>query len=179
MSYLFLWKYLNLYFKVVTDVNRSYNKIIVRHCGLVGSVPAWDRTGCEFDSWQCQIYIPCSLSLRLLGSLRGSLGTYGLTQKLCWKKIRNVVSLLRLQILVEAAAFYPRSHRLAADDYGDDEDENQDGSTSGGQADDQVLVDTVASKRQVGSVTTVENKQIRWRCMTAASPALRRQCHAY
>ena len=75
------------------------------------------------------------------------------------------MSLLRLQILVEAAAaaaaaFYPLSHRLAADDYGDDEDENQDGSTSGGQADDQVLVDTVASKRQVGSVTTVENKQI-------------------
>ena len=24
----------------------------------------------EFDSWQCRIYIPCSLSLRLLGSLR-------------------------------------------------------------------------------------------------------------
>ena len=55
----------------------------VRHCGLVGSAPARDGTGCEFDSWQCRIYIPCSLSLRLLGSLRGSLGTYGLTQKLC------------------------------------------------------------------------------------------------
>ena len=59
---------------------------ILRHCGLVGSAPAWDGTGCEFDSWQCRIYIPCSLSLRLLGSLRGSLGTYGLTQKLCLKK---------------------------------------------------------------------------------------------
>ena len=35
---------------------------------------------------QCRIYIPCSLSLRLLGSLRGSLGTYGLTQKLLKKK---------------------------------------------------------------------------------------------
>ena len=55
----------------------------IRHCGLVGSAPAWDGTGCEFDSWQCRIYIPCSLNLRLLGSLRGSLGTYGLTQKLC------------------------------------------------------------------------------------------------
>ena len=54
-----------------------------RHCGLVVSTPAWDGTGCEFDSWQGRIYIPCSLSLRLLGSLRGSLGTYGLTQKLC------------------------------------------------------------------------------------------------
>ena len=53
----------------------------IRHSGLVGSAPAWDGTGCEFDSWQCRIYIPCSLSLRLLGSLRGSLGTYGLTQK--------------------------------------------------------------------------------------------------
>ena len=39
----------------------------VRHCGLVGSAPTWDRTGCEFNSWQCRIYIPCSLSLRLLG----------------------------------------------------------------------------------------------------------------
>ena len=57
----------------------------------IGS-PAWDGTGCEFDSWQ--IYIPCSLSLRLLGSLRGSLSTYGLTQKLCLKKIVfNVFSL--------------------------------------------------------------------------------------
>ena len=56
-----------------------------RHCGLVVSALAWDGTGCEFDSWQCRIYIPCSLSLRLLGSLRGSLGTYGLTQKWCWK----------------------------------------------------------------------------------------------
>ena len=57
----------------------------VRHCGLVVSVPAWDGTGCELDSWQCRINIPCSLSLRLLGSLWGSLGTYGLTQKLCIK----------------------------------------------------------------------------------------------
>ena len=40
--------------------------------GLVVSAPTWDGTSCEFDSWQCRIYIPCSLSLRLLGSLRGS-----------------------------------------------------------------------------------------------------------
>ena len=53
----------------------------IRHCGLVVSSPAWDGTGCEFDSWQCRIYIPCSLSLRLLGSLWGSLGTYGLCVK--------------------------------------------------------------------------------------------------
>ena len=57
--------------------------ISVRHCGLVVPAPAWDETGCEFDSWYCRIYIPCSLNLRLLGSLRGSLDTYGLTQKLC------------------------------------------------------------------------------------------------
>ena len=54
--------------------NRIKKKIMmklighVRHCGLVGSAPALDGTGCEFDS--CGIYIPCSLSLWLLGSLR-------------------------------------------------------------------------------------------------------------
>ena len=53
------------------------------------SAPAWDGTGCEFDSWQCRIYVLRSLSLRLLGSFRGSLGTYGLTQKLCLKYILN------------------------------------------------------------------------------------------
>ena len=26
----------------------------------VGSARTWDGTGCEFDSWQCRIYIPCS-----------------------------------------------------------------------------------------------------------------------
>ena len=60
--------------------------IHVRHCGLVGSAPAWDGTGCEFNSWQCRIYIPCSLRLRLGTWVpSGSLGTYGLTQKLCEK----------------------------------------------------------------------------------------------
>ena len=58
----------------------------VRHCGQVVSAPARNGTGREFDSWQCRIYIPCSLSLRLLESLRSSLGTYGLTQKFCLKK---------------------------------------------------------------------------------------------
>ena len=29
----------------------------VCHCDLVGSARTWDGTGCEFDSWQCQIYI--------------------------------------------------------------------------------------------------------------------------
>ena len=30
--------------------------VIVRHCGLVGSAPAWDGTDCEFDSWQCRMF---------------------------------------------------------------------------------------------------------------------------
>ena len=37
------------------------------HCSLVGLAPACDKTGCEFDSWQCRIYIPYTLSLGLLG----------------------------------------------------------------------------------------------------------------
>ena len=41
----------------------------------------------SIDTMKCWIYIPCPLSLRLLGSIRGSLGKYGLTQKLYWKKI--------------------------------------------------------------------------------------------
>ena len=28
----------------------------IRQCGLVVSTPAWDGTGCEFDSWQLRIY---------------------------------------------------------------------------------------------------------------------------
>ena len=31
--------------------------IFIRHSGLVRSAPAWDGTGCEFDSWQCRICI--------------------------------------------------------------------------------------------------------------------------
>ena len=78
-----------MYFRIINDVRwKAIPRVEqrVRHCGLVVSAPAWGGTGCEFDSWQCRIYIPCSLSLRLLGSFRGSLGTYGLTQKLCLKK---------------------------------------------------------------------------------------------
>ena len=66
--------------------------MLYRHCGLVVSAPAWDGTGCEFDSWQCRIYIPCSKSLRLFGSLWGSLGTYGLSQKLCSKKLYSKIA---------------------------------------------------------------------------------------
>ena len=59
---------------LLPDYFLSCTQYNVRHCSLVGSAPAWDGTGCEFDSWQCRRYIPCSLSLRLLGSLQGSLG---------------------------------------------------------------------------------------------------------
>ena len=57
-------------------------------CDLVESAPSWDGTGCEFDSRQCRIYLPCSLSLRLLGSLRRSLGSLA-WHKICVKKIRQ------------------------------------------------------------------------------------------
>ena len=50
----------------------------------IGSRLGW--TGCEFNSWQCRIYIPCSLSLRLLGSLWGSLGWYMAWHTNCVKK---------------------------------------------------------------------------------------------
>ena len=60
----------------------------VRHCGLVVSTPAWDGTGCEFDSWQCRIYIPCSLSLRLLGSF-GFSGYIWLDTKIVLKKKKS------------------------------------------------------------------------------------------
>ena len=52
------------------------------------SAPAWDGTGCELDSWQCRIYIPCSPSLRLLGYLRGSLGTLWLDTKIVLNKFQ-------------------------------------------------------------------------------------------
>ena len=49
----------------------------------------WDRTGCEFDSWQ--YHIPCSYSLQLLGFPLGSLGAYGLIvlKSICKKMTWN------------------------------------------------------------------------------------------
>ena len=49
---------------------RTPSSEYVRHCGLVVSAPDWDGTGCEFDSLAVSDinYIPCSWSLRLLGS---------------------------------------------------------------------------------------------------------------
>ena len=81
---------LELLRKLTQRTSMHITSVTVRHCGPVDSAPAWDGTGCEFDSWQCRIYISCSLSLRLLGSLRGSPGTYGLTQKLCKKTKQNM-----------------------------------------------------------------------------------------
>ena len=40
----------------------------------------------SIKKWQCRIHIPFSYSLRLLGSLRGSLGIHSLIIKLCFKK---------------------------------------------------------------------------------------------
>ena len=84
------WHYINkfIYIRWILNINLFYLYLFnfVCHCGLVVSAPAWDWTGCDFDSWQCWIYIPCSSSLRLLGTLQGFLGAYGLTQKLCLKK---------------------------------------------------------------------------------------------
>ena len=79
-AHYFSW-YVSLFFGVSFLVHTTTG--YCRHCGLVVTAPACDGTGCEFDSWRFRIYIPCSLSLRLLELLRGSLGTYGLTQKLC------------------------------------------------------------------------------------------------
>ena len=49
----------------------------------IGSRYGTEQVVSSIPAWQCRIYIPCSLSLRLFGSLGGSLGTYGLTQNLC------------------------------------------------------------------------------------------------
>ena len=75
----------NGYFK--KNPHERFSK--VRHCGLVESARTWDGTGCEFDSWQCRIYIISHVhrayDYSKLGSFRGSLSTYGLIQKLCRK----------------------------------------------------------------------------------------------
>ena len=50
----------------------------------IGSRLGWNRLWVRFLAVS-DIY-PMFIEPTLLGSLRGSLGTYGLTQKLCWKK---------------------------------------------------------------------------------------------
>ena len=59
----------------------------IRHCGLVGSAPACDETDCEFNSWQCRIYIPCSLSLRLHLGPFGFSGYIWLDTKIVFTKL--------------------------------------------------------------------------------------------
>ena len=68
----------------------SWKCLMIGTSGLVGSAPAWDGTGCEFDSWHCRIYIPCSLSLRLLGSL-WSLWVHMAWHKNCVKKKKDLI----------------------------------------------------------------------------------------
>ena len=53
-------------------------------------------------------YIPCSLSLRLLGSLRGSLSTYGLTQKLCQKLKLKLIK--NKELITQKPKFDVHSH---------------------------------------------------------------------
>ena len=49
------------YLSKYTDILGHFQFLpFARHCGLVGSARTWDGTGCEFDSWQYRIYIPCS-----------------------------------------------------------------------------------------------------------------------
>ena len=55
------------------------------HFGLVVSAPAWDGTGCKFDSRQCRIYIPCSLSLYDYLGLFGVLWIHMAWHKNCVK----------------------------------------------------------------------------------------------
>ena len=45
---------------VINSLHTKVEWLNARHCGQVVSAPAWDGTGCDFDSWQCLIYIPCS-----------------------------------------------------------------------------------------------------------------------
>ena len=45
---------------IQSSVCTTTRSIHQHHCGIVGSAPACDGTGCEFDPWQCRIYIPCS-----------------------------------------------------------------------------------------------------------------------
>ena len=58
------------------------------HCGLVGSAPAWDRTGCEFDSWQCRIYTyPMFIEPTITWVSSGFSGYIWLDTKIVLKKI--------------------------------------------------------------------------------------------
>ena len=63
--------------------------VVVRHCGLLGSAPAWDGTGCEFDSWQCRIYIPCALSLYDYLGPCGVLWVHIAWHNNCVKKVKH------------------------------------------------------------------------------------------
>ena len=73
----------------------------VRHCGLVVSAPAWDGTGCEFDSWQCRIY-PMFIEPTITWVPSGFSGHILLDSKMVLKNSFD----------------YPNTHRLTAF-YGD------------------------------------------------------------
>ena len=58
-------------------------------CGLMGSVQTWDGTGCEFDSWQCRIYIISHVHIEpsITWVPTGFSGYLRLDTKNCVKKI--------------------------------------------------------------------------------------------
>ena len=58
-SYFFSYPTCSLYKRAQspTFLSQTSNIKIVCHCGLVESGRTWDRTSCEFESWQCRIYI--------------------------------------------------------------------------------------------------------------------------
>ena len=61
-------------------------ELFVCQCGLVESACTWDGTGCEFDSCQCRKNIISHVHGAYdYSGLWGSLGTYGLIEKLCLK----------------------------------------------------------------------------------------------
>ena len=106
---------------------REERSRLIRHCGLVVSTPAWDETGCEFDSWQCRIYIPCSLSLRLLGSLSWFYGYIWLDTKIGMKVdpkfvtlVPHLVSLVvwwrQLELCRARCSWANRIHRIVSRD---------------------------------------------------------------
>ena len=66
-----------------------YRKRNIFQCGLVESARTWNRTGCEFESWQCRIHIPCSYSLRLSGSLQEKLHDLGSPWGEFWSSINH------------------------------------------------------------------------------------------
>ena len=59
-------------------------------CGLVVLAPAWDRTVCEFDSWQCRILYPMFPEPTITWVPSGFSGYIWLDTKNVLKKMVNI-----------------------------------------------------------------------------------------